>query len=101
MAIRQSNDALVDAKRGTTARQPGAQPGNSNALKHGRWSAGERLRRKLSMATVKALAHIIDQHALAQRLGRFRIRPLRCDQLALLRQHDPALLQLLHRRSGS
>lgn len=78
-------------------RRRGAQPGNQNAYRHGRRSAQAILARKLGRARLKAAAKI----GLA--IGMFhprhlpKPRPLRPDQLRLLRDQDPELAACLAR----
>lgn len=79
-------------------RKRGAQPGNTNALRHGKWSGATMIRRKLSVARLRALAHVIQESELALSIGRYRVGPLRQDQTALLRALDPQLLGLVPRR---
>ena len=73
----------------------GAQLGNQNALRHGRRSGATITARKLSTARVKALAHVIHAYGLAVDLERYRISPLRSDQVELLSRRDPQLLALV------
>jgi hypothetical protein len=54
-------------------------------------------RRKLSVARIKALAHLAHSAGLLPDAGRFRITPLRADQLQLLKAGDPEL----HHRSSA
>ena len=70
----------------------GAQPGNRNALRNGRYSAKSLLARKLSVARLKALAHAVVALKLLREKHRHRIAPLRPDQIEMLRRHDPQLL---------
>ena len=80
---------LTDAN-GRTKRLEGGQPGNRNAWKHGKRSAEALIMRKLARAELKAMAFI------GFAVGMFpksavRHRPLRADQLALLRRHRPLI----------
>lgn len=71
-------------------RRPGGQPGNTNALRHGRRSRGAELSRKLTCARLKLAAHILQAHAEAEgRPFQSHARPMRQDQLDLLRRDDP------------
>lgn len=76
-------------------RHRGAQPGNQNAHRHGRRSKAAIIARKLSVARVKALAHVIHAYDLAGDPTRYRIASLRPDQVELLSRHDPQLLALV------
>jgi hypothetical protein len=68
----------------------GAQPGNTNAWKHGRRSRKAELSRKLTCARLKLAAHILQTHAEAEgRNFQSNARPMRQDQLDLLRREDP------------
>ncbi len=83
-------DQSSKGANGQTTRLEGAQPRNRNAWKHGKRSAEALLKRKLARAELKAMAFI----GLA--IGIFpksavRNRPLRADQLALLRRHRPLI----------
>ena len=85
-----------NCKPSVGARSPrnrGAQPGNQNARRHGRRSAAAVTAAKLSTARIKALSYIIWSSGLADWAGRYRISPLRPDQIALLQQLDPELLR--------
>ena len=73
----------------------GAQLGNQNALRHGRRSGATITARKLSTARVKALAHVVHAYGLAVDPTRYRISPLRPDQVVLLSWLDPRLLALV------
>ena len=79
------------------SRRRGAQPDNQNALRHGRRSAQAILARKLRVARFKGTIH------LGLALGMFNIsclpkpRPMRPDQLRLLRAYDPELAECLAR----
>jgi hypothetical protein len=71
-------------------RRPGGQPGNSNAWKHGRRSQRAEGARKLTCARLKLAAFILQAHALAAgREFQSHARPLRQDQMNLLRREDP------------
>lgn len=74
------------------------QPGNKNAWRHGERSAVATIRRRLSTARIKALAHVMHRHGMLpadNELFRFRVRPVRRDQLDLLRRLDPELAAVL------
>ena len=78
-----------------TRHRRGGQPGNQNALKHGRRSAAATLARKRSRAVLKAASHLLTA------LGAFppgqepRCRPLRGDQWAIVAEHEPELFALM------
>lgn len=77
-------------------RKPGGQPGNRNALKHGRRTAEARRRRKLAHASLKALQHLLNAQAMVPRSeGRIRPRPIRSDQMALLDLAEPELAAMV------
>ena len=81
-------------------RRPGGQPGNRNALKHGRRTAEARRRQKLAHASLKALQHLLNSQGMVHRAeGRLRPRPLRPDQMALLIEEEPELAAMV-RASG-
>jgi hypothetical protein len=63
-------------------RSPGGQPGNKNALQHGRRTYAAIAARKAATARVKAAAVIL--HGLGAIPGRCRRRLLRPDQVALI-----------------
>ena len=68
----------------------GAQPGNTNAWKHGRRSHKAELYRKLTCARLKLASHILQAHAEAEgRPFQSHARPMRRDQLDLLQREDP------------
>jgi len=68
----------------------GAQPGNTNAWKHGRRSCKAELSRKLTCARLKLAAHILQAHAEAEgRNFQSHARPMRQDQMDLLKRDDP------------
>jgi hypothetical protein len=74
----------------------GGQPGNRNAFKHGRHSVAALLRRALSVARIKALAIFANQSGMLKDTSRFRVSPLRPDQVTILAMNDPDLLALLN-----
>ena len=77
-------------------RKPGGQPGNRNALKHGRRTAEARRRQKLAHASLKALQHLLNSQGMVPRSeGRIRPRPLRQDQMALLIEAEPELAAMV------
>lgn len=76
-------------------RSRGGQPGNQNALRHGRRSGATIMAHKLSTARVKALAHVVHGYGLAVDPARHRIASLRPGQVELLSQSDPQLLALV------
>jgi len=77
-------------------RKPGGQPGNQNALKHGRRTAEARRRQKLAHASLKALQHLLNAQGMIPRSeGRIRPRPLRQDQMALLIEAEPELAAMV------
>ena len=81
-------------------RKPGGQPGNRNALKHGRRTAEARRRQKLAHASLKALQHLLNAAGMVSRAeGRIRPRPIRSDQMALLIEAEP-LLAAMARTAG-
>ena len=77
------------------SRARGAQPGNQNAYKHGRRSAQAILARKLSRARLKGAIHLGLACSLFNPSCQPRPRPMRPDQLRLLRAYDPELAALL------
>ena len=81
------------AKRQTT-RSAGGQPGNRNAWRHGRRSAAAVLKRRIARAELKAVA-LIGLAADMFAGSALRHRPLREDQIALLRLHRPMLIRRL------
>ena len=76
-------------------RRRGAQPGNQNALRHGQRSGATVIARKVTTARVKALLHVVHAYGLAVDPARYRISPLRPDQVELLSRRDPQLLALV------
>lgn len=82
-------------KRTNQSRRRGGQPGNRNAVKHGRRSARAILARKLSRARLKGAVHV----GLACRLFNPSCLPkprsMRADQLRLLQAYDPELAAIL------
>lgn len=79
-----------EVMEGVSRRLRGAQPGNTNAWKHGRRSHKAELSRKLTCARLKLAAHILQAHAEAEgRSFQSHARPMRQDQLDLLRREDP------------
>jgi hypothetical protein len=77
-------------------RKPGGQPGNKNALKHGRRTAEARRRQKLAHASLKALQHLLNSQGMVPRTeGRIRPRPLRQDQMDLLIEAEPELAAMV------
>jgi hypothetical protein len=85
--------ALEDKQRHETEcehrRRRGGQPGNRNGVTHGQHTRDARAARKASHAILKAAAHLIVAHGLSQH--RVRPRPLRSDQLDLLRDFAPEI----------
>jgi hypothetical protein len=80
-------------------RRPGGQPGNTNAWKHGRRSRDAELSRKLTCARLKLAAHILRAHAEAEgRPFQSHARPMRRDQLELLKREDPEGWSLVQAR---
>lgn len=77
------------------ARRRGAQPGNRNALRHGRRSAAAIVTGKLSTARVKALAHAAKALGMLCEVRRHRVALLRADQIEMLRRFDGELLDLV------
>jgi len=76
-------------------RKRGGQPGNQNALKHGQRTREAQRERKLAYARIKALQHLlISQGMIPCKEGRLRPRPIRQDQMALLREDEPLLAAL-------
>jgi hypothetical protein len=84
-----------NAKQQTTPkRKPGGQPGNRNAWQHGERSARAVLQRRLIRAEIRALARIaIAAELLA--VSDVRLRPVRADQLRLLKAFRPSIAGLL------
>lgn len=77
-------------------RRPGGQPGNRNALKHGRRTAEARRRQKLAHASLKALHHLLNSQGMVPRSeGRIRPRPIRSDQMDLLIEAEPELAAMV------
>jgi hypothetical protein len=77
-------------------RKPGGQPGNRNALKHGRRTAKARRRQKLAHASLKALQHLLNAQGMVPRSeGRIRPRPIRSDQMDLLIDAEPELAAMV------
>lgn len=77
-------------------RKPGGQPGNKNALKHGRRTAEARRRQKLAHASLKALQHLLNSQGMVPRSeGRIRPRPIRSDQMDLLIEAEPQLAAMV------
>ena len=72
-------------------RQPGGQPGNQNAFKHGQYSALAEQSRKLTAAQMKALVHLGNSINLFGDKYKPRARGMRRDQLELLLEQDPQL----------
>lgn len=76
-------------------RKRGGQPGNRNAFKHGLRTREAERNRKLGHATIKVLQHLLIAQGMIPRAeGRLRPRPIRQDQMALLREADPLLAAL-------
>ena len=90
IVIRRLNNALR-TKMTNQSRRRGAQPGNQNAVKHGRRSAQAILGRKLSRARLKAAAHLGLACGLFNPSCLPKPRPMRMDQMRLLRAYDPEL----------
>jgi hypothetical protein len=77
-------------------RKPGGQPGNRNALKHGRRTAEAQRLHKLAHASLKALQHLLNTQGMVPRSeGRIRPRPIRPDQMALLIEAEPQLAAMV------
>lgn len=96
IASQGGNIPISGADRGERARaairrRPGGQPGNQNRVIHGRYSGAYKAARKLSRAQLKVLCQL--GHFTGDLPGRNRTRMLRPDQVALLAEHDPVLLQ--------
>ena len=92
--------ARIDGQIGDEGvrRKRGGQPGNKNAWRHGKRSATATLRRRLSVARLKGLAHVMHGHGLLppdDDQFRFRVRPVRDDQMELLWMYDPELAAVL------
>ena len=82
-------------------RKPGGQPGNKNALKHGRRTAEARRRQKLAHASLKALQHLLNSQGMVPRSeGRIRPRPIRSDQMDLLIEVEPELAAMVRAVGG-
>jgi hypothetical protein len=89
-------DGPIDDK--APRRKRGGQPGNKNAWRHGKRSGAATVSRKFSTARIKALAHVMHRHGLLppdDDQFRFRVRPARDDQIALLWRLDPDLASVL------
>lgn len=84
---------LGDAKQ-RTEQHVGGQLGNRNAYRHGRRAAAAVLRSRLARAELKALAFIGLEIGILSSSS-VRNRPLRPDQLDLLRGYRPQLLREL------
>lgn len=82
-------------ERTTQKRQRGGQPSNRNAWRHGNRSTAVLIQAKVSVARIKALAHVAHSSGLLIDDQRFRVRPLRDDQMALLWLYDRELAFLL------
>jgi hypothetical protein len=78
----------------------GAQPGNQNALRHGKRSATRIMASKLSTARLKSLPYAVVMLDMVDEKNRHRLRPLRPDQVELLRHYDPQLSNLLRTTDG-
>ncbi len=77
-------------------RKPGGQPGNRNALKHGRRTAEAQRKRKLTHSRLKVLQHLLNSQGMVPRSeGRIRPRPIRPDQMNLLLEAEPQLAALV------
>ena len=77
-------------------RKPGGQPGNRNAVKHGRRTAEAQRKRKLAHASLKVLQHLLNAQGMVPRSeGRIRPRPIRADQMHLLLEAEPQLAALV------
>jgi hypothetical protein len=77
-------------------RKPGGQPGNRNAVKHGRRTAEAQRQRKLTHSRLKVLQHLLNSQGMVPRSeGRLRPRPLRQDQMALLMEAEPELAAMV------
>lgn len=77
-------------------RKPGGQPGNKNAVKHGRRTAEAQRKRRLAHAGLKALQHLMNaQGMVSGSEGRIRPRPIRPDQMNLLLEAEPELAALV------
>ena len=82
-------------------RKPSGQPGNRNALKHGRRTAEARRRQKLAHASLKALQHLLNAQGMVPRSeGRIRPRPIRSDQMDLLIEAEPDLAAMVRAVGG-
>lgn len=96
----QSNEVGVPQNDGriediVKQRRRGGQPGNRNAWKHGTRSGVAIVRLKLTVARLKALAHIARRHGILVGNERFRVRAVRRDQIGLLREYDPEMAMRL------
>ena len=77
-------------------RKPGGQPGNRNAVEHGRRTAEAQRKRKLAHAGLKVLQHLLNSQGMVPRSeGRMRPRPIRADQMNLLLEAEPQLAALV------
>jgi hypothetical protein len=77
------------------SRRRGAQPGNKNAYRHGCRSAQAVLARKLSRARLKGAVHLGLASSLFSPSCLPKPRPMRPDQMRLLRAYDPELAAML------
>lgn len=71
-----------------TTRHQGGQPGNRNAWKHGGRSAAAMLQRRIIRAELKMLAWLAVALGLLH-ANDVKFRPLRADQLDMLKRHRP------------
>ena len=85
-----------DHKKAIQPKRQGAQPGNRNSLKNGRYTHATIMARQLLRARLKAYMHIMVAHRmLADDGSRTRPRPMRGDQLVLLAEKDPELAAII------
>ena len=78
-----------------TRRGPGPPLGNQNAVRHGRRSAQAVLSRKLGRARLKGLAHMGLATGMFHKGCLPNPRPIRRDQITLLKTYDQGLWGLL------
>jgi hypothetical protein len=87
--LRPKGSNLIDEPR-----RRGGQPGNQNALRHGRRSRAAVIRRRLTYARLKVIALLGLKLQLFAKGDRQRPRPVRPDQVELLLKGDPDLATL-------
>jgi hypothetical protein len=81
-----------EAAQAGKRRRPGGQPGNTNAVRHGRYRRARLEGRKLTLAEQKVVARAV--HVLGLVQGRCRVRALRREQIQILAARSPETLSL-------